>query len=175
MMKRQISARATVYTIAGLVVAGTVAAGISVASPEQEPSARHKPAAKAGKGQIAALFDQWNAVLQTGDPEKVADLYAKDAVLLPTLSPEVRTDRAGIVDYMEHFLLKKPKGEKLRTVINVLDGNSAIDAGLYEFHVTDPETGKKSTLEARYTFEYEKRDGKWLIVNHHSSVVPSAS
>ncbi|GAB2970179.1 hypothetical protein GCM10023080_037000 [Streptomyces pseudoechinosporeus] len=174
-MKRQIRTRAAVYTIAGLAVAGTVAAGISVASPEQEPSARHKPAAKASKGQIAALFDQWNAALQTGDSEKVADRYAPDAVLLPTASPKIRTNHDEIADYFEHFLLKKPKGEKLRTVINVLDGNSAIDAGLYEFHITDPETGKKSTLEARYTFEYEKRDGKWLIVNHHSSVVPPAS
>lgn len=174
-MKRQIRTRATVYTIAGLVVAGTVAAGISVASPEQEPSARHKSAAKAGKAQIAALFDQWNAALQTGDPEKVADRYAPDAVLLPTASPKIRTDHDEIVDYFEHFLLKKPKGEKVRTVINVLDDNSAIDAGLYEFHITDPETGQKSTLQARYTYEYEKRDGKWLIVNHHSSVVPPAS
>ena len=32
----------------------------------------------------------WNAALQTGDPEKVADMYADESVLLPTVSNQVR-------------------------------------------------------------------------------------
>ncbi|MCT8368189.1 nuclear transport factor 2 family protein, partial [Xanthomonas citri] len=32
--------------------------------------------------------------------------------------------------------------------------------------------GNKSSVQARYTFVYEKRDGKWLIINHHSSAMP---
>ncbi len=63
-------------------------------------------------------------------------------------------------------------GEKKRTIINVLDGNSAIDTGIYAFTLTDPKTGAKRVVEARYTYEYEKRGGKWLIVNHHSSAMP---
>ncbi|GAA2630790.1 hypothetical protein GCM10010307_22760 [Streptomyces vastus] len=100
------------YTLAGLVVAGTVTVGISVASPEHEPGARHNPAAKAGEKQIAALFDQWNAALQTGDAEKVAERYAPDAVLLPTASPKIRTNHEEIADYFEHFLLKKAQGRE---------------------------------------------------------------
>lgn len=163
-MTRKSRIRAALVTATALVSVATVTAGISAATPEK--------AAKPSKKEVAALFGKWNATLRTGDPEKVADLYATDAVLLPTLSPEVRTDRAGIVDYMEHFLENKPRGEKVKTVINVLDNNSAIDAGLYNFHVTDPETGEKRIIEARYTYEYEKRDGKWKIVNHHSSALP---
>jgi len=164
-MTRKTRIRAAIVTATALVSVATVTAGLSAASPEK--------AGKPSKKEVAALFDKWNATLQTGDAEKVADLYAKDAVLLPTLSPEVRTDRAGIVDYMEHFLENKPRGEKVKTVINVLDHNSAIDAGLYNFHITDPETGEKSVAEARYTYEYEKRNGEWKIVNHHSSVLPA--
>ena len=118
------------------------------------------------------LFTTWNAALQTGDADKVADLYAKDAVLLPTVSNKVRTDRAGIVDYFEHFLKNKPVGKKVKTILNVLDGNSAIDTGVYEFTLTDPKTGAKRVVEARYTYEYEKRHGQWKIVNHHSSAMP---
>ena len=36
-------------------------------------------------------------LLQTGDPEIVASMYAPDGVLLPTVSNKVRTDHAGKV------------------------------------------------------------------------------
>ena len=176
-MQRHIRTRAAIVTVA-LVAAGavTVTVGVSQAAPEHKP----KPAAatyaqKASKAEIASLFDGWNAALQTGDAEIVADRYAREAVLLPTASPEIRTNRAQIVDYFEYFLKKKPKGEKIRSVVNVLDNDSAIDAGLYVFTLTDPKTGEKKDVEARYTYEYEKRGGKWLVVNHHSSVLPAAS
>jgi len=173
-MQRHIRTRAAIVTVA-LVAAGAVTVGVSQAAPEHRSKpAASQAAAKPTEKQIAALFDGWNKALQTGDSEKVADRYAKDAVLLPTASPQIRTNRAEIVDYFDHFLLNKPKGEKIRSVINVLDSNSAIDAGLYVFNLTDPKTGEKKNVEARYTYEYEKRGGKWLIVNHHSSVLPAA-
>ncbi|MEU9256690.1 SgcJ/EcaC family oxidoreductase [Streptomyces sp. NPDC048270] len=166
-MFRKIPPRVALVCAIALVTAATATAGIGAAVSD----GGSKPTEK----EIAALFDGWNNSLQTGDPEKVAARYAKDAVLLPTASPEIRTDRAGIVDYFEYFLKTKPKGEKIRSVITILDKDSAIDAGLYEFHLTDSRTGEKRTVEARYTYEYEKRNGKWLIVNHHSSVLPPAS
>ncbi|WAU78850.1 SgcJ/EcaC family oxidoreductase [Streptomyces sp. Qhu-G9] len=173
-MKRSIGTRAAIVGVA-LVAAGAVTVGVSQAAPEHRSEPAASQAAKPTKKQIAALFDGWNKALQTGDSKKVADRYAKDAVLLPTASPVIRTDRAGIVDYFDHFLLNKPKGTKIKSVINVLDSNSAIDAGLYVFNLTDPKTGEKKDVEARYTYEYEKRGGTWLIVNHHSSVLPAAS
>jgi uncharacterized protein (TIGR02246 family) len=163
-MTRMTRIRAALVTATALVTAATVTAGVSAAGSE-EPG-------KPGKRQIAALFDGWNAALRTGDPEVVADRYAKDAVLLPTVSNKVRTDRAGIVDYFEHFLAGKPVGKKIETHINILDGNSAIDTGVYAFTLTDHETGEKRVVEARYTYEYEKRGGQWKIVNHHSSAMP---
>jgi uncharacterized protein (TIGR02246 family) len=147
---------------------------VSARPPRSTVEVLRPSTSKPTEKQIAALFDGWNAALRTGDSEKVADRYAKDAVLLPTASPQIRTNRAEIVDYFDHFLLNKPKGTKIRSVINVLDSNSAIDAGLYVFNLTDPKTGEQKNVEARYTYEYEKRGGKWLIVNHHSSVLPAA-
>ncbi|MCH5674954.1 SgcJ/EcaC family oxidoreductase [Streptomyces gilvus] len=164
-MTRKTRLRAALVTATAVVTAATVTAGVSAAGPE-------KRAGEPSKKQIAQLFDRWNAALQTRDPEKVADLYAKDAVLLPTVSNKIRTNHAEIADYFEHFLQNKPVGKKVETIVNVLDKNSAIDTGVYEFTLTDQKTGAKSTVEARYTYEYEKRGGKWLIVNHHSSKMP---
>ncbi|MBV7696119.1 SgcJ/EcaC family oxidoreductase [Streptomyces sp. TRM70350] len=165
-MNRKTRIRAAVVTATALVATATVTAGVGVAEPWWGGNN------KATKAEIAGLFDDWNAALQTGDPQKVADLYAKDAVLLPTVSNKVRTDRAGIVDYFEHFLQNKPVGTKVQTIVKVLDSNSALDTGVYQFALTDHETGEKRTVTARYTYEYEKLGGQWKIVNHHSSAMP---
>ncbi|MEV0239499.1 SgcJ/EcaC family oxidoreductase [Streptomyces sp. NPDC050674] len=163
---------AAVATATAVLAAGSFALGTGVAGADS-PSKGEKHAVPVTKTQVLGLFDDWNAALQTGDPKKVADLYAKDAVLLPTVSNQVRTDRAGIVDYFEHFLLNKPKGTKIESVVNVLDRDTVIDTGVYEFALTDHGTGAKSTVKARYTYAYEKQpNGKWLIVNHHSSKMP---
>ena len=164
MTRRSISKRVAVVTATAVVALGTVGTVAATAGPKHE--------ARPTKSQIAGLFDNWNRALQTGDSDKVADLYAKNAVLLPTVSNKVRTDRAEIVDYFDHFLQNKPVGTKVKTIVDVLDSNSAIDTGIYEFTLTDHDTGKKSVVEARYTYTYEKIGGKWLIVNHHSSAMP---
>ncbi|WP_326579669.1 SgcJ/EcaC family oxidoreductase [Streptomyces sp. NBC_00481] len=164
-MTRKNRIRAAIVTAAAVVTAATITAGVGTAGAEATPK-------KPSKKEIAALFDGWNKSLRTGDAKKVADRYAKDAVLLPTVSNKVRTNRAGIVDYFDHFLENKPQGKKIQTIINVLDSNSAIDTGTYAFTLTDPKTGKKRVVEARYTYEYEKRNGVWKIVNHHSSAMP---
>ncbi|MBB4713627.1 SgcJ/EcaC family oxidoreductase [Streptomyces luteogriseus] len=162
-----VAVAATAVLAAGTLAVGTGAAG---ADSRGQGEKQTRPVTKA---QVLGLFDRWNAALRTGDPKKVAELYAKDAVLLPTVSNQVRTDRAGIVDYFEHFLQNKPVGTKVESVVNVLDRDTVIDTGVYEFSLTDHGTGEKSTVKARYTYAYEKQpNGRWLIVNHHSSKMP---
>ncbi|MBT6039786.1 MAG: SgcJ/EcaC family oxidoreductase, partial [Halieaceae bacterium] len=59
---------------------------------------------------IVQLFANWNAALQTGDPDQVIALYAKDAILLPTVSNQVRHNHPEIRDYFVNFLSKQPQG-----------------------------------------------------------------
>jgi uncharacterized protein (TIGR02246 family) len=61
--------------------------------------------------EVAKQFDRWNAALQTGDPKKVAALYAPDGVLLPTVSNQVRTTPEEIENYFTTFLQLKPNGK----------------------------------------------------------------
>lgn len=116
--------------------------------------------------QVAALFDRWNASLQTGDPAKVVANYAAVSILLPTMSNKPRLTVQEKEAYFEHFLEGKPKGSIDSRSIEI-DCNTAIDAGLYTFRF---EGG--SQVKARYTFTY-KWDGKqWGITSHHSSAMP---
>jgi uncharacterized protein (TIGR02246 family) len=118
---------------------------------------------------VRELFDGWNESLATLDPEQVADRYAPDAVLLPTVSNKGRTTRAEIVDYFVKFLKSKPQGTILDSHVKLLGRDAAIDAGTYRFTMADGQT-----VDARYTYVYERVDGEWLIVNHHSSAMPES-
>jgi uncharacterized protein (TIGR02246 family) len=124
----------------------------------------------ATKEQVSALFDRWNAALQTKNPEEVVKNYAPDAVLLATVSNKPRTNHAEIKDYFAHFVEKSPKGVINSRTVHV-GCNEAYDVGTYTFTLTDS-AGKQSEVAARYSFLYELRDGKWLITHHHSSAMP---
>jgi uncharacterized protein (TIGR02246 family) len=154
----------------GLAGVAALAVGCSSAPAATSAPAANAASQKPTEAEVKALFNDWNASLATGDPQKVADKYAPNAVLLPTLSNNVRSTRAEIVDYFEHFLQNKPQGTILESHVAVLDEDDAVDAGTYRFNLT--KDGQTSDVDARYTFVYEKIDGKWLIVNHHSSAMP---
>jgi uncharacterized protein (TIGR02246 family) len=117
--------------------------------------------------EVQALFKLWNDALATLNSTTVAKRYSKKPCLLPTVSDVPRTDFAGLKDYFDAFLTKKPQGVILDS--NVFIGNNwAQDAGIYKF--TLGATGQK--VKARYSFIYVFEDGEWMIQHHHSSVMP---
>jgi len=130
--------------------------GITIAEPLSKDRARN-------------LFQLWNDALATGDSATVAARYAKEGVLLPTVSDEARYTNDKIKDYFDSFLKKQPQGKILEGEI-VTGPNWAQDAGIYEF--TMGIDGSK--VKGRYSFIYVFEDGEWKISHHHSSVMPEA-
>lgn len=116
--------------------------------------------------EIGKLFDYWNRAVQSGDPKKVTELYDEKAILLPTVSNEVRHNHAEIEEYFRHFLSKAPKGKVNESNVRVF-GDIAINSGLYTFTFKD-----ESVVRARFSFVYERRSERWIIVEHHSSAMP---
>lgn len=92
-----------------------------MALPSSEPISHY---------QVRQLFNLWNDALKTGDPSKVADRYAREGTLLPTLSDKPRYDYDGIRDYFVGFLKKQPVGKILEGEIMV-GNNWAQDAGRF--------------------------------------------
>ena len=74
------------------------------------------------ESEVRALFSLWNNALATGDSRIVAKRYAKESILLPTVSDTPRTDFASIKDYFDAFLLKQPQGKILEGDIRIGDG-----------------------------------------------------
>ncbi|GFH54209.1 hypothetical protein CTEN210_10685 [Chaetoceros tenuissimus] len=116
---------------------------------------------------VRSLFNLWNAALATEDSRIVASLYAKEPVLLPTVSDLPRTDFDLVKDYFDAFLQKKPQGKIIESHVNIGE-DFASDTGIYEF--TMGATGDK--VKARYTFLYTKENEVWKIQHHHSSAMP---
>ena len=117
--------------------------------------------------QVIALFGDWNDALATGDPNVVTNMYAEDAVLLPTVSNQVRHNHAEIRDYFVAFLAKQPQGVITESNARVLSDTLATNAGVYVFTF-----GDGSTVSARFNYTYELRGGAWKIIQHHSSAMP---
>lgn len=117
------------------------------------------------KKDIAALFDRWNNSLKSGDPDQVVATYARNSILLPTLSNKPRLTIADKRSYFKSFLANKPSGKINSRKIEV-NSNTAFDAGIYTFAKT------QAVIKARYTFTYRLEGKKWLITSHHSSKMP---
>jgi len=115
---------------------------------------------------IAALFEEWNTALQTGEPKNVTALYESNAILLPTISNQVRHNHEEIEDYFIHFLAKGPKGVINESNIRTF-GNIAINSGIYTFTFSDG-----NSVQARFTYVYRWNGQRWLIMEHHSSALP---
>ena len=130
------------------------------------------PAASAGpKEDVAAATKKWADMLAENKPESILPLYAEEAVLWGTLSPTVRSDRAGMRDYFVSAVaalpdLKVSFGDQLIRVY----GDAAVNTGYYTFsYVKD---GEAKIFPARYSFTFIKKRDSWVIVDHHSSAMP---
>lgn len=119
--------------------------------------------------EIASLFDRWNEALESGDPARVAALYAPDAVLVPTMSNMLRRNAPTIIEYFKAFKKRAPRGRIHDSHIRDL-GDIAIHSGVYVFTLTN-EAGT-ADVPARFTFVYQRQHDDWKIIEHHSSYMP---
>jgi hypothetical protein len=97
-------------------------------------------------------------------------MYDSDAVLWGTTSKTVAPNPPAIAVYFKDAG-KRPNarvtfGEQHLRVY----GDVAVNTGYYTF--SDVRDGKEISVPARFTIVSRNRDGKWLIVAHHSSRVP---
>ena len=116
---------------------------------------------------VLGLFDQWNTALTTLNPDTVTALYAANAVLLPTVSNQVRHNHEEIRDYFVGFLQKSPQGVVDEFNVNILSDTHATNSGVYTFTF-----GDGSKVSARFSYLYVASDDGWKILQHHSSAMP---
>jgi uncharacterized protein (TIGR02246 family) len=105
--------------------------------------------------------------LSTLNPDTVTALYADNAVLLPTVSNQVRHNHEEIRDYFVGFLQKSPQGVVDEFNVNILSDTHVTNSGIYTFTF-----GDGSKVSARFSYLYVASDDGWKILQHHSSAMP---
>ena len=113
------------------------------------------------------LLQKWVGAIKSGDPKQVTNLYHDDGILLGTFSNKERVGHELILEYFEN-LLKSPVDVEIVSEHPHDFESAAVNSGLYNF-VTN---GK--TINARFSFVYNKDNDEWKIVSHHSSVMPES-
>lgn len=128
------------------------------------------PALADDRSDVEAATAKWVDAFNRKSTRDIVTLYAPDAVLFGTVSPVIRDQPALVQDYF------KDLPSLGNAVISVgehrvqLFGDIAVSTGFYTR--TAQQDGTTVRNPARFTFVYAKRNGQWLIVNHHSSALP---
>ena len=119
---------------------------------------------------LLAVMDAWAAAFAGDRIETLLALYADDAILWGTLSPIRRDSPAAIRDYFEPVFAFSDRRAEFREPRVRIYENTAINTGSYT--VSWQGDDGLVNIDARYSFAYVKRCGRWQIVDHHSSAMP---
>jgi len=121
---------------------------------------------------VTAATRAWVEAYNSRDPQKILALYAPDAVFWGTSSPTLSDTPALIGEYFKN----SPSQPNARVELGELKvrvwGDTAASTGSYTF--TDTCDGQTVRRPARFSFVYRLQNGRWMIVDHHSSSVPAA-
>lgn len=117
-------------------------------------------------------FARWQDALLSRDPHQVADLYADNATLIPTMFKKMATDRNAIVEYFTFFLSLLPGASMIQEEVIPTSDDSYLHCGVYRFKLTVD--GSEQEVDARFTMVWQKVDDEWNILHHHSSRNPAS-
>lgn len=132
--------------------------------------------ASENKDDIKKAYDTWVHAIATakGDAVKVTQLYDKEAILVPTLSPSLHFNQQDqLTNYFKKLTSLPDISVTTQKFVTQNLGDYAVISGKYTFSYKD-DLNESISLPARFTFVYKKEGQDWLIVNHHSSISPPA-
>jgi uncharacterized protein (TIGR02246 family) len=119
---------------------------------------------------VEAATQQWIGAFNRKSTSDIVALYAKDAVFFGTTSPIIRDTPELVRDYFKSLATLGNSTIAMGEHRVQVFGDVAINTGFYTR--TSVQDGKEVKNPARFTFVYQLRQGKWMIVEHHSSALP---
>jgi uncharacterized protein (TIGR02246 family) len=128
-------------------------------------------ATAAPKDEVAAVTTAWVEAFASHDADRIAALYAPDAVFWGTNSPTIRDTPALIREYFGNLKGRPTVRIEIDEQHIRVYGDVAINSGRYTVH--EVKDGQPTVRPLRFSFVYRRQEGRWLIIDHHSSALPA--
>jgi hypothetical protein len=114
----------------------------------------------------------WISAFNAGDVERITALYSQQAVLWGTFAKSLITEPDERRDYFVRALGSNPAPRVTLDSLHVQPSHEfAIASGTYSLSVLF--NGLIKVVAARFTFVLQALNQTWLIINHHSSLLPN--
>ncbi|RKF20322.1 SgcJ/EcaC family oxidoreductase [Alginatibacterium sediminis] len=121
--------------------------------------------------EVQAKLERWASAFADLTTANICALYDDNASLWGTVSSRKRDSPELIKDYFSQIFTFEDRQVQINSSDIRIFGNVAICNGLYTLHWN--KDGKTLTTSARFSIVYRKQNRGWLIVEHHSSAVPT--
>ena len=120
--------------------------------------------AAADEQAIRALDASWSQAAGTKDLDKTVSFYADDASILPPNMP-IATGKAAIRTVWSQFMAMPGFFITFAPskVVIAKSGDLAYEIGTFQFTANDAQ-GKPATSVGKFVVNWQKRDGKWMVV-----------
>jgi hypothetical protein len=116
---------------------------------------------------VPSMFALFNAALATQHPDKVARLFAVDALLIGHNAPKPRSGYMDIRDYYLFFLTTKPRAQVVQRSASTGCG-FLIDEGVIEWHFGED---TRPPVTTHYFMLHEYGAGGWRIAHYHDVAI----
>jgi hypothetical protein len=120
--------------------------------------------------ELMQALEDWKAAYNDRDARQLQQLYAPGALITDDEYSAVPLEGVALPAFFDQ-MAQRPTARMRWMIGNLkLFGDTAVRSGEYEF--TEQVGGQTKTRPARYSFAYQRMEGRWLIVLQHSTLRP---
>ncbi|KQW46477.1 MULTISPECIES: nuclear transport factor 2 family protein [unclassified Roseateles] len=119
---------------------------------------------------LMQALEDWKDAYNARDPRRLQQLYAPGALITDDEYVAVPLNGPALPVFFDQ-MAQRPTA-RMRWIVGNLQlfGETAVRSGEYEF--TEEVAGQPTTRPARYSFAYQRIEGRWLILLQHSTLRP---
>ncbi|RZL31272.1 MAG: nuclear transport factor 2 family protein [Rubrivivax sp.] len=122
------------------------------------------------ENELLQALQEWQDAYNARDPRRLQQLYAPGALITDDEFVAVPLPGQTLPQFFDE-MAQRPTARMRWHIGNLMVfGDTAVRSGAYEF--TEQVEGQAKPRAARYSFAYQRVNGRWLIILQHSTLKP---